>query len=147
MRIAIALPQRRRLALRLEALQKRYCERMTDQSADAPIWDLYERRKTGETLEYDRNAESQNGVAWALVPWDIRNESRPWTEEEISTRYLRMLMEIKDELTDGRLYNQHGTRMMVLGLLLENQGLDNAVQFGEIEDWERALERRRAARG
>ena len=120
---------------------------MTDQAADAPIWDLYKRRKTGETLEYDRNAESQNGVAWALVPWDIRNESRPWTKEEISTRYFRMLMDIKDELTDGRLYNQHGTRMVVLGLLLENQGLDNAVQFGEIEDWERALERRRAARG
>ena len=86
-------------------------------------------------------------VAWALVPWDIRNESRSWTKEEISTRYFRMLMDIKDELTDGRLYNQHGTRMMVLGLLLENQGLDNAVQFGKIEDWERALERRRATHG
>ena len=56
-------------------------------------------------------------------------------------------MDIKDELTDGRLYNQDGTRMMVLGLLLENQGLDNAVQFGSIADWERALERRRAAHG
>jgi hypothetical protein len=120
---------------------------MTEQTANAPIWDLYERRKQGETLEYDDDAESQNGVAWALVPWDIRNESRSWTKEEIKTRYFRMLMEIKDELSDGRLYNQHGTRMMVLGLLLENQGLDHAVQFGSIEDWERALERRRAAQG
>ena len=118
---------------------------MTDQSADAPIWDLLERRTRGETLEYDDDAESQNGVAWALVPWNIRNESRPWTKEEIKTRYFRMLMDIKDELTDGRLYNQYGTRMMMLGLLLENQGLDNAVQFESIEDWERALERRRAA--
>ena len=120
---------------------------MTHQAADAPIWDLFERRTRGEALQYDNAAESQNGVAWALVPWDIRNESRSWTKEEISTRYLRMLMDIKDELTDGRLYNQHGTRMMVLGLLLENQGLDNAVQFGKIEDWERALERRRATHG
>ena len=57
-------------------------------------------------------------------------KKRPWTKEEIKTRYFRLLMDIKDELTDGRLYNQDGTRMMVLGLLLENQGLDNAVQFG-----------------
>jgi hypothetical protein len=56
---------------------------------------------------------------------------------------MRMLMEFKEELIDGKLYFYDGTRMMVLGLLLENQGLDKAVQFGIIEDWERDLEKRK----
>jgi hypothetical protein len=110
---------------------------------EVAAWDFYERRNRGESLERDKNAESENGVAWALVPWDIRNESRAWTSEEIETRFMRMLMEIKEELSDGKLYFYDGTRMMVLGLLLENQGLDKAVQFGNIEDWERALEKRK----
>lgn len=110
---------------------------------DVAAWDYYERRKRGESLERDKNAESENGVAWRLVPWEIRNESRAWTREEIETRFTRMLMELKEELNEGKLYFYDGTRMMVLGLLLENQGLDKAVQFGTIEDWERALEKRK----
>jgi hypothetical protein len=104
---------------------------------------LYKRRTAGETIEYDDDAESENGVAWAAVPWDIRNESRAWTREEIQTRYLRMMMDLKDELSQGKLYNLEGTRMLVLGLLLENQGLDKAVRLGRIADWERAIQRRR----
>jgi hypothetical protein len=116
---------------------------MSQDDSTPPIWDLYKRRSAGEILEYDDDAESENGVAWAAVPWDIRNESRPWTREEIQSRYLRMMMDLKDELSQGKLYNLEGTRMLVLGLLLENQGLDKAVRLGRIEDWELAIQRRR----
>ena len=31
-------------------------------------------------------------------------------------------------------------RLIVLGMLLENLGIDRAVQFGRLEDWKAAIE-------
>jgi hypothetical protein len=101
-------------------------------------------QKNGEQIALNRNLESENGVAWREVDWKFTFEGRSWDEAEISTRYLRMMQELKDELSSGKLYNYEGTRRLVLGLLLENVGLNGLLDLTSIEVLEEAIHRRRA---
>lgn len=110
-------------------------------------WDWHKRyvelKKQGIELERDDNEISENGILWRAVPWDIQRESRAWNKTEIEIKYNRCLQEIKEEMTDGKLYWCDATRMVMLGLLLENLGIDKAIRLGDLELWEQALENRK----
>lgn len=118
---------------------------MTDDQAPPPIWDWHLRRRLEPDLKHDPLEVTDNGILWRLAPWDVRREGRAWDEAEIEIKYLRFMQEIKDELIDGRIFWHHATRMMVLGLMLENVGIDNALEFGNLDDWQAAIDAKRAA--
>ena len=71
------------------------------------------------------------------VAWDIRNAGRTWRGEEARLRYA--LLPPKLELIQGRLLWDDEERRLVLGLLLENLGADEAVRLGAPEVWRAAV--------
>lgn len=71
------------------------------------------------------------------VQWDIRREGRPWIGDEAQERYFRGPEKV--EMTDGKLYWDDEQRLLMLGLLLENVGVDAAVRFGNPEVWRAAV--------
>ena len=113
-------------------------------------WDWHKRyvelKKQGIELERDDNEISENGILWRAVPWDIRRESRAWDKPEIEIKYFRCLQEIK-EMTEGKLYWCDATRMVMLGLRLENLRIDKAIRLGDLELWEQALANRKQQEG
>ena len=40
---------------------------------------------------------------------------------------------------DG-IFSSNRERLIVLGMLLENLGIDRAIRFGQLEDWKAAIE-------
>jgi hypothetical protein len=70
------------------------------------------------------------------ISWDIRREPRAWGSEALQ-RY--ELTPEKIELIDGKLLWDDEERLMLLGLLLENLGLDAAVRLGEPAVWRAAV--------
>jgi hypothetical protein len=68
--------------------------------------------------------------------WDIRREGRRWTNEEFDERIYQAPEKI--EYVDG-IFASERQRLIVLGMLLENLGIDNAVRFGRLEDWKAAI--------
>ena len=68
--------------------------------------------------------------------WDIRREGRRWTREE-SERRMREAPE-KIEFVGG-IFAGDAQRFIVLGMLLENLGIDKVVRFGNLEDWKAAI--------
>jgi hypothetical protein len=74
------------------------------------------------------------------IPWDIRREGRAWSGDEAFARF--ELTPEKFEMLYGRLFMSQRERLLLLGLLLENVGMDAALGFGRIETWEEALRAR-----
>jgi hypothetical protein len=72
------------------------------------------------------------------IVWDIRREGRPWTEEEAMARY--DLTPERFEMYEGRLFWSERDRLLVLGLVLENVGADQAVRLGRPEVWRAAVQ-------
>jgi hypothetical protein len=72
--------------------------------------------------------------------WDIRRKGRRWSKEEFEAR-LRQAPE-KIEFADG-IFSNDGERETVLAMLLENLGIEKALQFGKLEDWKAAIAERR----
>ena len=68
--------------------------------------------------------------------WDIRREGRVWTHEEFERRIEQAPEKI--EYTGGIFLNER-QRLVVLAMLLENLGIDNAVRFGNLADWKAAI--------
>jgi len=68
--------------------------------------------------------------------WDIRREGRRWTKEE-SERRMRQAPEQIEFV--GGIFAGEGQRFVVLGMLLENLGIDKVVRFGNLEDWKAAI--------
>jgi hypothetical protein len=68
--------------------------------------------------------------------WDIRREGRGWTREE-SERRMRQAPE-KIEFVGG-IFAGEKQRLLVLGMLLENLGIDKVVRFGNLADWKAAI--------
>ncbi len=68
--------------------------------------------------------------------WDIRREGRRWTNEEFDQR--TSVAPEKIEYVDG-IFASERQRLLVLGMLLENLGIDKAVRFGRLEDWKAAI--------
>ena len=71
------------------------------------------------------------------MDWDVRREGRPWLHE-LSVRRVYQVPE-KIEFVDGILASEE-ERLIVLGMLLENVGIDKAIRFGKLEDWKDAIE-------
>jgi len=68
--------------------------------------------------------------------WDIRREGRRWSREE-SQRRLYQAPE-KIEFVGG-IFASERERLKVLGMLLENLGIDKVVRFGNLADWKAAI--------
>lgn len=71
------------------------------------------------------------------VDWDIRREGRAWKGDEAIER-LELTPE-KFEMNRGRLFWDEEDRLLVLGLLLENVGVDAAVRLGDPNVWRAAV--------
>jgi hypothetical protein len=70
------------------------------------------------------------------IDWDIRRKGRLWSHEEFDERISQAPEKI--EFVDG-IFASDRERLVVLGMLLENLGIDRAVQFGRLEDWQAAI--------
>ena len=73
----------------------------------------------------------------AAAKWDIRREGRAWTGEEAMQRY--NLTPEKFEMYQGRLFWSDEERVTLLGLLLENVGVDQAIRLGDPQVWKAAM--------
>jgi hypothetical protein len=71
------------------------------------------------------------------IEWDIRREGRPWSDEEFEQRLDQAPEKI--EFVDGT-FASDLKRNIVLGMPLEDLGIDRAVRFGRLEDREAAIE-------
>jgi len=70
------------------------------------------------------------------IDWDIRREGRLWSHEEFDRRIYQAPEKI--EYVDG-IFASDRQRLIVLGMLLENLGIDRAIRFGKLEDWKAAI--------
>jgi hypothetical protein len=68
--------------------------------------------------------------------WDIRREGRQWTHEEFERRIEQAPEKI--EYT-GAIFLNERQRLVVLAMLLENLGIDQAVRLGNLADWKAAI--------
>jgi hypothetical protein len=68
--------------------------------------------------------------------WKIEREGREWKGAEFDKRIYQAPEKI--EYVGGIFINEH-QRRTVLAMLLENVGIDKAVQLGNVEDWKAAL--------
>ena len=71
------------------------------------------------------------------IDWDIRREGRLWSHGEFDKRIYQAPEKI--DYVDG-IFGSDRERLIVLGMLLENLGIDRAIRFGQIEDWKAAIE-------
>ena len=71
------------------------------------------------------------------IDWDIRREGRLWSHEEFDQRIYQAPEKIEYV---GGIFASDRERLNVLGMLLENLGIDRAIRFGKIEDWKAAIE-------
>jgi hypothetical protein len=71
------------------------------------------------------------------IDWDIRRQGRRWSHDEFDQRLYQAPEKI--EFVDG-IFASDLERLTVLGMLLENLGIDRAIQFGKLEDWKAAIE-------
>lgn len=71
------------------------------------------------------------------VNWEIGREGRAWHGEEALGRYA--LAPEKIEMTEGRLLWDDEARLLLLGLLLENLGVDATVRLGNPSVWHAAV--------
>lgn len=68
--------------------------------------------------------------------WDIRREGRRWSNEEFDERIYQAPEKIEFV---GGIFASERERLVVLGILLENLGIDKVVHFGRLEDWKAAI--------
>jgi hypothetical protein len=68
--------------------------------------------------------------------WNIGREGRVWRGEEFNKRIYQAPEKI--EFKGGIFIYEH-ERLTVLAMLLENLGIDKAVQLGNPADWKDAL--------
>jgi len=68
--------------------------------------------------------------------WDIRREGRSWTKEEAERRIYQAPEKIEFA---GGIFGSEDQRLTVLGMLLENLGIDKAIRFGKLDDWKAAI--------
>ena len=71
------------------------------------------------------------------VAWDIRREGRAWGADEAQARFA--LTPEKFEMWKGKLFWSDADRVTLLGLLLENVGMDRAIRLGNADLWRSAI--------
>ena len=77
-----------------------------------------------------------NVEGFAPTEWDIHREGRVWSHEEFNRRIYQAPEKI--EYTGG-IFTYEDERLTVLAMLLENLGIDKAVQLGNLEDWKATI--------
>jgi len=73
------------------------------------------------------------------IEWDIRREGRRWSHEEFDRRIYEAPEQIEFV---GGIFASERERLIVLGMLLENLGIDKVVRFGKLADWKAAIAER-----
>jgi hypothetical protein len=71
------------------------------------------------------------------VTWDIRRAARAWDDDEADGRW--ELTPEKFEMSEEKLFWEDEERLLLLGLLLENVGVDAAIRLGDPEVWRAAI--------
>lgn len=71
------------------------------------------------------------------ISWAFRPHGRAWSRDEVRSRYA--LTPERIELIEGKLFGTEEDRLNMLGLLLENIGIDKAVRLGNPEIWRQAI--------
>jgi hypothetical protein len=71
------------------------------------------------------------------IAWDIRREGRAWRGDEAVDRY--DLTPEKMEMDQGKLFWSDEQRLTMLGLLLQNVGIDAAIRLGDPRAWREAI--------
>ena len=79
----------------------------------------------------------QDEPSMPAIAWDIRRAGRAWGANEARARFA--LTPEKFEMSDGRLFWSKADRMTLLGILLENVGVDAAVRLGDPDVWRAAV--------
>ena len=77
--------------------------------------------------------------------WHIGREGRRWTGPEGLAKLERLPGRL--ELVHGKLCFSDEERWTLLAGLLENGGLDEVVQLGNVEDWQQAIAARATTKG
>lgn len=72
------------------------------------------------------------------VDWEFDLKGHAWTKPR--ERY-DLIPEIKFEMIEGKLFWDDETRLLVIGLLIENVGLEKVVKLGNPEAWREAVNR------
>jgi hypothetical protein len=68
--------------------------------------------------------------------WNIHREGRVWTHEE----FIRRIEQAPEKIEyTGGIFTYEEDRLTVLAMLLENLGIDKAVQLGNLSDWKAAI--------
>jgi hypothetical protein len=75
------------------------------------------------------------------VKFNIQREGRKWSGAEVEDKYLN-LCPVKVDLHEGKKLWADEERLALLGLLLENVGMDAAVTLGDPTLWKQAVEER-----
>ena len=75
------------------------------------------------------------------MTFDIQRQGRKWTRTEIKQKYHKLCPE-KIELIEGKMFWTDEQRLNMLGLLLENVGMDAAVSLGDPALWKQAIDER-----
>lgn len=70
------------------------------------------------------------------VNWEFDLKGHAWTNPR--ERY-DLIPEIKFEMIDAKLFWDDETRLIVIGLLLENVGLEKVVRLGNPAAWREAV--------
>jgi hypothetical protein len=68
--------------------------------------------------------------------WKIAREGREWKGEEFDKRSYQAPEKIEYV---GGIFIDERQRLIVLAMLLENLGIDKAVQLGNLQDWKAAI--------
>jgi hypothetical protein len=71
------------------------------------------------------------------IEWDIRREERLWSHEEFDQRTSQAPDKVEYV---NSIFASDRERLSVLGMLLENLGIDRVLRFGRLEDWKAAIE-------
>ena len=71
------------------------------------------------------------------IEWDIRRQGRAWTGAEALGRF--ELAPERIEMIGGKLLLDEDERLTLLGLLLENVGVDAALKLGDPAVWREAV--------
>ena len=71
------------------------------------------------------------------ITWDIRRHGYAWKGEHAFERYYKAPE--KMELWEGKIFCNEESRLRMIGLLLENVGVDAVVRLGDPEVWREAV--------
>ena len=84
-------------------------------------------------------ADEKNELVHPLgeIEWKFQGVGRAWNHDEINSRYEECPARI--ELVYGKLFWCEEDRLILLGMLLENVGLDSAVKLGDPDKWREAI--------